>query len=150
MLLDKVVRYVLWFAFAVVFGSFVFGLIKFWFNVPVYIEYLNNIQISQLLSWKADTTTWSLSSWNIVDLTGDDLNDTDMQSDAFDTTWLDTIISEVSGAMDDESYGFVKNLENTWSKSDASSQAHVVASGSVDILTWDAKEQLKNLLLREE
>lgn len=116
----------------------------------MYIEYLNNIQISQLFSWKMDTTTWTSISWDVVDLTGDTLYDSDMQSDIFGWTWVNAITSDVSGSMNDESYGFVKNLETTWEKVVDSSAARMVSSGAADVLTWDSKDQLKNLLLREE
>lgn len=54
-LFGKILKYFLWFCFAVILGSFLYGFAKFGFQPSVYIQYLNGIDVQQLFHGDSST-----------------------------------------------------------------------------------------------
>ena len=151
----KILKYTLWFLFAVVLGSFLIGFAKFGFQPTLYIEYLNSISLSQLFAGSASTEeqlnlSWTLaSSWVVV------------ESGMMTTTGTQSSWSLSADTSSNESYGFVKNLD-TWyqhqsddvqsspSEVTPSSSRSATGTTSPAVSSSDSRKELLNLIKSKE
>lgn len=146
-LFGKILKYFLWFSFAVILGSFLYWFAKFGFQLGPYINYLNGIDAQQLLEFGTTLQTWVTQTGSVLsgDLnTGEnELYDPNTEADIFGQTG--TVQSGTVGTT--ETFGFVENSENTW-KSIATTPSQT--SPQTVTSSGDARAQLLNLIKSKE
>ncbi len=149
-LFGKILKYFLWFSFAVILGAFLYWFAKFGFEPGRYINYLNGIDAQQLLESGTSVQTWTIQTGTVLsgDLnTGENgLYDPNTEADIFGQTGTVQSGTFTTGTTT-ESFGFVENSENTWKSitpipSQTPTQT-VTSSG-------DTKAKLLNLLKQEK
>jgi len=148
-LFGKILKYFLWFSFAVILGAFLYWFAKFGFQPGPYINYLNGIDAQQLLESGTNVQIWAiqtgvvlsgeLSTWE------DALYDSNTEADIFGQTGTQQTGAFVTGATTTESFGFVKNSENSGQTTNP-----IISNTDKPLRTWDARTQLLNLIKSKE
>jgi hypothetical protein len=130
-----------------------YGFAKFGFQPWRYINYLNGIDAQELFQSGANTQSWSIETW--AALSGDALlswedwlYDPNTEADIFGQTGTQQTGSLITGSSSSESFGFIKNSDNSGSSVNSNTDKAITTTSSAS--TWDARSQLLNLIKSKE
>ncbi|MEI6426602.1 MAG: hypothetical protein WCO66_04645 [Candidatus Absconditabacteria bacterium] len=137
--IGRFLKFFLWFAFAVLLGSFLVGFAKFGFQPGLYIQYLNGIEAKQLWGAGSDDHSGASISGDVVQLSGDGIYDPNVDAGFFAQSGVQTSGGVATGT---ESFGFIKDTQDTGTSVDT--KATLIETGSVG--TGNTGDKIKNLL----